>query len=389
MAWAEPQPGGGFRGRYRLPGNPKVKPTVLRPDGSAFETKPKAKKAAIAAEELAKRKAPRHQKHLSLQASTTWGEWWDILSAEREFEGTNSGAIERSIAKNHLLPFWGNVPMNMIVTKQPDFGTDQVGIQEWVDSDPGLKIRKGMSPAYASRIFSTFGMSLNAAVPRILDFSPSRGVKLHRVPKKKRPYATPDKISGLNLRGDYQDILTFAAETGLRPGEVCGLHAASCDLKQKVITVCDVFVTELNIIRHFPKDDDHRQVPITPTAEEILRRQFEGRSRNLRSKCPWPHVRGTCPGALAFMTERGKPFRPKNVRGILGTAEKNVDVPSLRGMYSTRHGFGTRAANGDLNVFELADIMGHSDVSITRGYYQGSTKTRQRLTAALANADSD
>lgn len=355
---------------------------MLGPDGAAFSTKKKAKDAATELEVEGRRKAPVVQKSASkYPADILWGDWWSILSATRTFEDTETGNVEASVVRRHLLPYWGKVPLNMIVLHNPDLDAGQVAVQVWIDSDPGLKTRKGMSPGYAGKIYGVFNLSLRAAVPEILSSCPTAGAKLPTPPKRKRPYATPSKIKELNIRGDYEDLLVFSTETGLRPGEVCGLHAHYYDRERGFITVAEVFVGRKNIIRHFPKDNDHRDVPLTPRANEIVERRLAG--RDLRLRCPWPHVNGVCQGSLIFMTDRGKGFLPKNIHYILTAAAKRTGLPALGGGYSARHGFGTRAADGGMNVFELGEIMGHADLSMTQRYYQSSAQTKGRLTAAL------
>ncbi|MEV8610184.1 tyrosine-type recombinase/integrase [Amycolatopsis sp. NPDC051373] len=382
MAWAEPMPGGGFRGRYRLPNG--TKHTVLQPDGTAFPTKPKAKKAAIAAEVEGQRKAPVVKKTASaIPASILWGDWWDRLVLDRPFAESGTAGVEATIVRRHLRPYWGDVPLNRIITSNPDLAAGEVGIQEWVDSPSGLATRKGMSPNYAIRVFGVFSVSMQAACKEnILDTPPTTGVKLPKVYRRKRPALTPTAVSSLKMRDDYEELLRFATHTGLRPGELCGLHAHHCDLDRGIVTVAEVLVERRKIIRAFPKDDDHRDVPLTPVALEILKKRLEG--RDLSGKCPFSHFNGaTCHSPLVFMSAWNRPYMPHSVSESMKLAAGRQQLMNTGGMYSTRHGFGTTAADNGLNVFEVADIMGHSKLETTRQYYQGSGKVRERLSEAF------
>ena len=81
------------------------------PGLGTFRLKSEAQHAGVEAEVLARRRAPTSA--LALPASTTWGEWWDILALDRVFE-SDTNANERSIVAKHIRPRWGAVGLNEI-----------------------------------------------------------------------------------------------------------------------------------------------------------------------------------------------------------------------------------------------------------------------------------
>lgn len=387
MGWPE-KVKGGFRGRYRLPNGDK--PSVYQPDGDPFPTAPKARKAANDAEIEARRKSAQPKKAAARRSAkyppdVHWGVWWDHLATKRTFNGTGTADTEASIVRRHLRPQWDTVPLNQIINKNPAVHAGQVGVQEWIDSPSGLATRRGMSPGYAHRVFSVFSASIHAAVDEeIIDELPLKDLKLPKIPKKKRPYLPPSKVAEFELRDDYDELLVFAAHTGLRPGEVCGLHIHRCDLKRGFITVAEVFVERRRIIRHYPKDDDHRDVPLTPVALDIVKKRIAGRDHS--GKCPFPHFNGEeCLSPLVFMTAYNRAYRPSSARNVMHRAAGKRKLQNTGGMYSTRHGFGTTAANNNMNLFDVSDIMGHANLKTTKQYFQGTDGLRDRITTAFSD----
>ncbi|MGI8308135.1 site-specific integrase [Saccharopolyspora hattusasensis] len=204
--------------------------------------------------------------------------------------------------------------------------------------------------------------------------------------KRAKPYLDAENAEkmGEHLRSDYRDAVDFGGETGLRPGELCGLHANYVDRERGWMWVREVLVARRRVIRSFPKDEDVRAVPLTPKAIEILDRQLKG--RNLTHGCGLEHTDGTeCASALVFLSKRGRPMRPDGVGACVRLASKKAEVPAVS-LYATRRGFATRAAEGGLDVFALADVMGHGDIRQSREYVQQTPTVRARVIAALGQA---
>ncbi|MEY7970748.1 tyrosine-type recombinase/integrase [Saccharomonospora xinjiangensis] len=135
-----------------------------------------------------------------------------------------------------------------------------------------------------------------------------------------------------------------------------------------------------------PKDGDVRNVPLTSKAISIARRQLDGRP--LARGCGIPHSDGSeCRHDVLFHNTQGRPLRPVSMGNRIRNASKKADIP-LRGGYSGRRGFATRAAAGGMDAFLLADVMGHSDVRVTREYVQMGQDARARTLAALGEAPS-
>lgn len=350
---------------------------------------PRKRDAIAAAEEarvVAYRQAAQDAKTLS--AGIVWGEWWDLLSTKRTFNDTESGYNEAHLVARYVRPQWGETALNRIKKKD---------VQDWIDAlidgtaqrnlmrDVGAKTK--LSPSYIRKIYGVFTISINHAVEQdVLGASPCVNITLPKVPKKVQPYLSvgAQGKTGERLRGDYKDALDFAMETGLRPGELCGLHICRVDLDTGWLQVSDVFVRRLRVIRPSPKDEDTRLVPLSDRAIEIATRRSVGRTR---TTCGLPHTDGSCESDVLFRTDRDRVMS----QNIFGEHMRRASVGAglgRRSPYTTRRGAATILANGGMDAYELARIFGWADINQAWAYVQQTPNARSRALAALESGRS-
>lgn len=399
MAWYEKLKSGKYRGGWWGPPGSAADGVGRRKLYTpAYERMLDALDEAKDQEQKQKRKAQRARG--ALPARITWGEWWDLISADRDRE-SDSDRTDDQLVRAYIRPQWGEVPLNEIMQS----GDDALGAQEWVRKleagtapveivRPGWKSKK-LSPSYVQRIWSVFSWSINSAIPEVLSASPIAKVKLPQRQRRVKKFVTEAEAEQLTAKGklrqDYADAVAFALETGLRPGELTGLHAHRIDWGSAVLTIAETYVFRQKKIRGWPKDGDVREVPLTPKAVEILKRRLDG--RELKQPCGVPHFRDEpCSNVLVFITDAtpgassgGRPLhRDVLALAMKGAAKKAGTEP--KSGYALRRGFATRAADGGLDAFALADVMGHADITMVQEYVQASAGRRGRVLAALGGA---
>lgn len=365
MAWAERLAGGKWRGGWRLPDGTKCYTKKSTHPEHPYRLKSDARAAAVDAEAKANRQAAAESG--TLLAKTKWAEWWDVIAPARAARPSDSYKTELWIVNRYLIPKWGETPLNGIKHKP---------VQAWIDSIadgtcPQLKIPQPPEPAYVARIYKTFRMSMQKAVDDdVLDASPCSGIKLPKLRKKRRQHLTVDEAAEIGpvLRGDYRDAIDSILDSGLRPSELCGLHADRIDWVNMRIEVEMVYVARQKVIRSWPKDKDARRVPLTAKSAEILRRRLA--DRDLTAGCGVPHADGSeCGSVLVFLTERGRPMTAPQLSERLRYAARRHKVPK-RTAYTARRGYATRLARGGADPFAIAEVMGHSDLEQSRDYVQ-------------------
>ncbi|OOC04254.1 integrase [Amycolatopsis azurea DSM 43854] len=310
-----------------------------------------------------------------MEATTKWGAWWDHLATKRTFDDTDTASTEANIVKKYLRPKWGDIALRDITYK---------AAKHWVQ-EGDLKVRPGMSPGYVHRIFSIFNVTIKEALDQeVLTASPLAGVKLPKRHKKPKPYLSTKSNAAMSahLREDYRDALAFGLETGVRPGELCGLHSDRIDLDRGWMLVAETFVKRRGIIRPYPKDGDVRWVPLTDLACEIAARRLGARDES--KGCGFVHSDGLpCSGVLTFMTVRGRIMHPDTMGYHMRNAAEDAKVPR-RSPYSIRRGWATRAAEGGLDAFQIAEILGHATLDQAQEYVQQTPAARMKLVAALS-----
>ncbi|MEU0467194.1 tyrosine-type recombinase/integrase [Amycolatopsis sp. NPDC006131] len=362
MASTERLPSGRWRGLYvdadgrkrRVPGT--------------FDRKSDARDAAIEAQAKAKRKAAATTGELS--ARTNWATWWETFAADRP-QDSDTAIEQQRIADKFVLDRWGDVPLN---------GIKRVDVQAWVDE----LFRQGHSANYVRGIFGVLQVSVNAAYKRdILDASPVAGVKLPPRRKRAKKYLEPDEPAKLapKLNAAHADATAFILETGIRPGELAGMHADQLDLEGGWLTVVNVYVRRRRAIRPRPKDGDERRVPLTAKAIEIAKRRIAG--RDLHAGCGIPHTdNAECGSELVFRNVRGGVINPDVLSRRLREAALDLGLTPKSG-YAARRGFATRAIEGGADVFAVQRVMGHADLDELAGYVQETREARTKMLAAL------
>lgn len=368
MAWTERLPRGKWRGGWRDPDGTKHYTTKAAHPEHPYARKREALAAAQEEEVRARRRAAATKG--TIAATIHFAEWWEMVAPYSD--ESNVAEAAESIARLYLIPRWGTVPLNAI---------KQRAVKAWV-----ADLTPKRQPAYVHRIFAEFRRAINLAMesdPPILDASPCAGVKLPTVRRKSKNYVDDSYLDEIAtaMHPNFRDLNAVDLKTGLRPGEICGLHADALDLDTGWVDVRCVYVDKKHVIRGYPKDKDARKVPLVDEAVRIIRRRLEG--RDLTAGCGVPHSDGsTCTSVLVFHNARGNPVTPDTWKGAMHRAARSAGLP-LRSPYSFRRGFATLAARGGMDAFELAEIMGHSDVRQTREYVQQSPAARDRLRAAL------
>lgn len=367
MAWVEKLAGGKYRACWRDPAGKKC--YTSRPEFPEHPYARKREALEVAQEEEVKARRRAAAEKGTISASVTFGEWWEHTATWRA--DTDTETVARSIAKLYLIPRWGEAELRDI---------SQRDVKAWVAD----LLARGLEASYVRRIYGELRHSLNEALEAgVLTASPCVGVKVPKPRRKAKTFVDEDYIAAIrpHLPQHYRDVVDFGMETGLRPGELGGLHASALDLAGGWLTVSQVLVGRSCVIRGFPKDKDAREVPLTDEAVAIARRLLVG--RDLSEGCGVSHVDGRpCRSPLLFRSTRGTPVRDNAWWTAMKRASDAAGVES-RGPYAVRRGFATRAARGGMDAFELAAIMGHADVRQTQEYVQRSASARDRLRSAL------
>lgn len=264
-----------YRGRYKLP-NGKWGSVSRDDQGNSFYTARSAEQFAAGLETDVRRKAfinPR-------DGRMTVGEW-----AEHWITSIDVGPLSekeyRLRLKNQVIPEWGTVSIGDL---------SPAGIAAWEKA-----LRKRVSKNYADGIMSVFRTMMDDAVAeRIRGDNPVVARKAGRrgryKPRSKdeRVTATPRQVlliarNGLEMRGlnEYAIVLT-SAYTGLRIGELAGVHRDQVDLGEstqgaRLHTVQQSQYVDGAFTEIGNKYDSGRGIILPPFLADLLRELMETR----------------------------------------------------------------------------------------------------------------
>jgi integrase len=209
----------------------------------------------------------------------TWQK--DVLSQHKP----STQSVIKSQLRTRLIPFFGSMLM-----KDIDWNMVQVFVRGCGN----------MSPKTVHNYIGTLKMMWKSAKSGgWVSHNPTKELTL---PKKKRPNgdfyeASEAKQIIAAAEGKYKTAYWLAAETGLRPGELCGLRVADLDLLNQTVSVAQSI---WNGQAGTPKTANaYRKMAISPQLATYLRSYLATVKPN--------------PGGLVVASTNGKPLGPSQI----------------------------------------------------------------------------
>ncbi len=202
-------------------------------------------------------------------------------------------------------------------------------------------------PAVLSKIFSL------AIDDEIIETNPCSRVKRFKLNNERVRYLTHEEERRLmNELTDYpllKNIVTMAIYTGFRRGEIFRLKWSEVDFSLKVVRTLD-------------KNGKPKVVPMATKLFEILK---------------------SLPKENEFVFPSPKTDQPlTDVKKGFKTARKNAGIENFR-FHDLRHTTATRLAENGVDAFTIAEILGHSDLRMTKRYTHSTDKSKRRAIESL------
>lgn len=362
MPWVEQLPSGRYRGGYR-----DWKGDLGYVEGT-FSTSAIALRKAGAAEEQQRLPGAKDPKAGRITYGTWFTQWIDShqveTSTEREY---------RSNAKLHILPYWEDVNLDQIKLM-----TGKAWVKALQNPE---KLHKGLWQAkqakrspYTIRIsVQVFAASLNAATPpedNILPVNPVKGLKWPDLPTGTERFLTPTEVEAITHFMDPTNALIVwtAVSSGLRMGELAGLHTSRIDFERNGIHVIEQFDQKDNVIKPVPKDKEKRYIPLPADIAGQLRAHVATLKKT--KDCGVPHLAGRCPGgSLVLRGPRGGVLKSDPFgRGPWRRALADAKIEGRVRMHDLRHTYASWLIQNGVTFAELARVMGHSSWEVSRRY---------------------
>jgi len=282
----------------------------------------------------------------------------------------------------HVYPSFGHKPLRAI---------NPSTIRDWLH---GLTMER----SYQRTIFANVSQIFTAAIADdLIGKNPCRSSTV------RKPTADPRKVvpwrakwvAGVraSLPDRYGVVVTLAAGTGLRQGEIFGLSPNDVNFERGLIHVRRQVKLNASNQAYFalPKGRKIRTVPMAPTVRDELQAylaEFPARTVTL----PWDRPDGDLVTAPLVLTSRESKavnrhyFNAKIWKPALIAA----GVPSIRdnGCHALRHYYASVLLDGGESIKTVSERLGHSDPSFTLRTYthllpSSESRTNDIIDAAL------
>jgi site-specific recombinase XerD len=155
-------------------------------------------------------------------------------------------------------------------------------------------------------------------------------------------------------------LLELLYGCGLRASEACGVRIRDLDIAHRRLRVTG-------------KGDKQRMVPLGGAAAQALITYLQSAR---------PALAGAGGDDHLFLSVRGRPLQPSDVRRALQAALRREGLPS-RSPHALRHSFATHLLEGGADLLSIQEMLGHASVATTQVYTHVSVR---HLKSAHAHA---
>ena len=257
---------------------------------------------------------------------------------------------DESLFRLRLKKAFGNVPIDQLTRVQ--IQAFHTAIRE-----------EGLSPASCDHYVKLLRHALNLAVDwDMLNKNPAAKVPLYNIDNKIEHYMDEKQLEQLMhvLINDKNrpvcSVVLYLLSTGARLNEALQAKWLHIDRQQKL----------WRIPSEISKSKKVRAVPLNETALAIL--------DDLKTEGRYDH--------LFVNVKTGKPYT--TIHKVWNRLRRDAGLPHLR-IHDLRHAFASYLISNNRSLFEVQQILGHSDPSVTQRYTHLSTKALQEATSAASD----
>jgi len=302
----------------------------------------------------------------SSQFSADWLTHWYNTSLEASSRKPSTKTLYRNLARKHLHPApLGTTPLNKLRK------TDIDGLI--------VKLRnQGLSSSTIRQTYTVLRAALDDAVlDGLIARNPCHLVKRPGVERREAKYLDADTVSSVLKAAEglrYRPVLVLIAATGLRRGEALGLRWQHVNLKDGSLKVAATLgrVGKELIITEPKSARSRRTVPLSPAIVSLLRAHKASQAaERLHAGDRWED------SGLVFTTEFGGPVEPRNVLRTIELAAAKAGVEGV-GVHTLRHSAAVAWLEAGVHIKAVADLLGHSSISITGDIYGHTTDATTR-----------
>lgn len=286
----------------------------------------------------------------------------------------SSQAAYNSIAKNHLSKDFGNLPLSKIKT---------IHIQKKLNEKAKI-----LAPSTVNAIYKEINKTFNKAIEwGIIKENPCKNIKLQKVKSKKYDeLLSNDDIKRLitainSMPIMFKTIFSIALYTGMRQGEILGLHLSDIDFTEKTINI-----SKQNA-RVFDEENEDRLVrKIAETKTENSVRKIYTPDFLLDIIKAYINTLKVIPkdGALFFNISENRIYSREWIVTKFKTMLLKYSIPDIR-FHDLRHLYATMALNNGINIVAVARTLGDTIETVLQNYTHGIEDLQKKATFNFEN----
>jgi integrase len=302
------------------------------------------------------------------QRFAAWAQlWFDARVAERTTLAQNRGYIDR-----HLLPEFGALRLVDITHLQ---------VQSWVQ-----RLEARLAPSTVRDVHRLLHTILAAAVrDRLLTYNPAANVRLPQLSPSAGQFLTVDQVQRIagHCPAPYRTVVLTLAYTGVRWGELAGLHAGQLHMLRRRMDVTHV-VEEINgrlSLRGYPKTVSSRRT--VPLAGQLVEALAQHLAEDPPVDCGLAHPDGENCSGLVFHGPRGSAMRRMWNARVWRPALTSAGVTSAPRPHDLRHTCASWLVQAGVPLYDVRAWLGHSSIKVTERYAHLAPDQHDRALAAL------
>lgn len=279
--------------------------------------------------------------------------WWDKWYAARVVDPSTAAKDKSNVP--HVVSQWGRWPLEEI---------EQLDVQAWV------KAMQGRGPEAVRQTYLLFASAMKAAVKagKILT-NPAEDVTLPVGSPQPPRDLTVDEQGRLlaQFTEPWRTMVEMDLFTGMRWGEIAGLHRHRLDLARAEVHVVETLRKDGSVKPHPKGRRSLRTLPLAPRIVEALEPVVAGRD------------------GLVFVGPRGGRLHYSTFsRRIWAPAVKKAGLAApLPTFHDLRHTYASHLEAQGVDVRVIQENLGHQSLRTTEIYLHVSPDARARVLAAL------
>jgi integrase len=286
----------------------------------------------------------------------TWIEHWQATTLEASPRKASTKSQYRSLARKHL--------------RQAPLGTTPLDRLRKSHID-GLIVRLrrgGLSDSTVRLVYTILrGILDDAKADGLIASNPACRVPRPRVARREAKHLDATQVAAVLSAAkcsEYHKILVLIAATGMRRGEALGLHWSDVNLTDGSLRVNATLsrVGENLVITEPKTARSRRTVPLSPAVVTMLKAHRAAQAAERLRGNQWAD------SGLVFTDELGGPIEPGRVLQAIITAAQKADIDDV-GVHTLRHSAAVAWLEAGVHIKAVADLLGHSSISITGDIY--------------------